>query len=346
MPAMSKLDEFLEKIANKSYQQETLELKNWGIDDEGVKALARALKTNPFIKRLILDGNKISDIGVNYLEDALSLSSINTLSLSSNKIGERGAELLAKSKIEFLDLSANEIGVEGARFLSESKHILKLSLSECGIGDVGAKAILGNKRFQVLDLSANDITDEGISNITRAEFLREINLSQNELTSEGAKYISKHRKLEKVDLSANWLGDEGAKFFAADNGIVSLNLMQNQITQEGFRALFGNKKIKTLKLFNNRIGFDKDDVLSPNDSLVELGLGNNKISGQCGKVLEALASIDGLRELDLVGNNIDDKGAAILHSFKASSLRKMDLSCNHIKDVELVKKGFSLEMIS
>ncbi len=338
--------ELLDEIQRDLYKKEVLELKEKGIDNKEAEALANALKTNFHITKVNLYGNKIEDKGA----IALAGVRLKELNLSCNKIGSNGASFLATSEIEFLDLSGNEINAEGAQYFSESKHILELSLSECGIGDMGAKVVLKNNHLKILDLSTNDITDEGLGEISGESALVELNLSQNDITAKGAKYISEHKTLENIDLSANSLGDDGAKLFSKNDKLLSLNLMQNGITAKGFSDIFkNNKRIQKLELFNNNIRFNEGDSLSvnSNSSLVELGLGYNHINSQCKWVLEALVSISTLETLDLVHNNIDDHGAIVLYQYaasKAKSLKKIDLMSNHVEAEALVKQGLDLKL--
>jgi internalin A len=94
-----------------------------------------------------------------------ALTSLTSLNLSSNSIGEEGAKAIAQSltSLTSLDLSNNSIGDEGAKAIAQSlTSLTSLDLSNNSIGEEGAKAILDTwskeermGRLQILALRDN-----------------------------------------------------------------------------------------------------------------------------------------------------------------------------------------------
>jgi Ran GTPase-activating protein (RanGAP) involved in mRNA processing and transport len=165
---------------------------NW-VADDGAAALAEALTVNRTLRSLFLDGNRITDTGMSAMSQALSSTSIlqefvcgdnpistgcvpaisNALAINFNLTSFSLCNCVAIS-----DQGAASI-LEGC--LSNVKSVLRsLRLSNCGIHDDGANAILSALRqrsstcaestcfLSSLDLGANDIRAETLLAIKSA----------------------------------------------------------------------------------------------------------------------------------------------------------------------------------
>ena len=90
-------------------------ITNGRIDDDGIKALANALKHNRSVTELLLPNNGISDAGAKALAEMLKdNSSLTTIELGGNKIGDSGAKALAEAldqnrSVKHMDLRGNAI---------------------------------------------------------------------------------------------------------------------------------------------------------------------------------------------------------------------------------------------
>ena len=123
----------------------TASLKN------GVAALAECLKYNTSLTTLNLHGNKIGDDGAAALAECLKYNrSLTTLNLHGNGIGDYGAAALAEclkynTSLTTLNLHGNKIGDDGAAALAEclkyNRSLTTLNLHGNGIGDDGAAAL-------------------------------------------------------------------------------------------------------------------------------------------------------------------------------------------------------------
>jgi hypothetical protein len=81
-------------------------------------------------------------------------TSLISLDLASNNIGDEGAQALAaNTSITSLDLAANGIGDAGAQALAANTRITALNLQNNNIGDAGAQALAANTRITKLDLA-------------------------------------------------------------------------------------------------------------------------------------------------------------------------------------------------
>jgi Ran GTPase-activating protein (RanGAP) involved in mRNA processing and transport len=150
------------------------------VDQEGIKAIAEALKHNTICKNFEL--NLTSGVIYPHIEDAtwqalgegLKVNkSIQNISLYQSKLGDEGmkalAEALKVNNVQHIDLSDNQIGDEGAKALAEvlkvNTSIRSIEISVNKIGDEGIKALSQalkvNTTLQYLGLAANKIGRAG-----------------------------------------------------------------------------------------------------------------------------------------------------------------------------------------
>ncbi|RDD47784.1 Glutamate-rich protein 3 [Trichoplax sp. H2] len=104
-----------------------IDLGDCNISDAGAKDIARLLVSCPSITTLNLSGNpSIGPNGWKAIADSLKVNStITTLSLDYNRLGDEGAAIIAdgikhNKSISSIDLDSNHIGDEGGRHLLEA----------------------------------------------------------------------------------------------------------------------------------------------------------------------------------------------------------------------------------
>ena len=126
-------------------------LANCGIDDEGVEILANRLNVS-VMENLVLDFNKISDLGAIALAGCITKCSVvREVSIQCNSIGDSGTRALANAlcnSLRSLNLQGNALGDEGAVVLAKAAGILPkltLYLYNLNITEDGVKRILENK---------------------------------------------------------------------------------------------------------------------------------------------------------------------------------------------------------
>lgn len=134
-------------ILQASQTLETLVIRRIEISD--CKTLADLLK-NSSITSLELDGNKIGDAGVEVLAEVLKKSNLVNFSVCNNSIGDPGAEAIAK-------------GLDGS-------EVNQVVLPNNKIGDQGALALAAvlNGSFYGTNLSGNKISEAGIAALQAA----------------------------------------------------------------------------------------------------------------------------------------------------------------------------------
>ena len=211
----------------------TLKLSDNPLGDEGAKALAEMLggngaessgTVNTTLEHVDLRLCHIGPVGTQHLAPALRVNtSVKTLKLSDNPIGDEGAKALAEmlggngaessgtvnTTLEHVDLSRCRIGPVGAQHLAQalcvntSVKTLKLS-NNYYLGDEEAKALAEM-------LGGNGAESSGTVNTT----LEHVYLSWCCIGPVGAQHLAQalrvNTSVKTLYLSHNPLGDEGAK---------------------------------------------------------------------------------------------------------------------------------------
>jgi Ran GTPase-activating protein (RanGAP) involved in mRNA processing and transport len=173
--------------------------------------LAPALYHNTSIKELNISLNNLNDMGsAEILRDIIRRNkTITTLNLSSNHFG-RIVECIADG-------------------LGSNSTVLKIDLSNCGLGDVDV-SILAQKL--------------GSRNTT----LEKLNLANNSITFVGVGVLletmaHRSKRITELDLQNNPIGDEGASLLARSLGknalphLTRLSISRCDIRHDGFTAL-------------------------------------------------------------------------------------------------------------
>ena len=306
-----------------------------------VSTLCLALRVNTSLTSLDLSENSIGDEGASSLSEALRVNtSLTSLDLSENSIGDEGASSLSEAlrvntSLTSLDLSENSIGDEGASSLSEALRV--------------------NTSLTSLDLSDNSIGDEGASSLSEAlrvnTSLTSLDLRDNFIGDEGASSLSEalrvNTTLTSLGLICKSIGDEGASSLSealrVNTTLTSLGLSCKSIGDEGAsslcEALRVNTTLTSLGLSCKSIGDEGASSLSEalrvNTTLTSLGLSCNSIGDEGASSLsEALRVNTTLTSLGLSCNSIGDEGASSLSEALRvnTSLTSLDLSDNSIGD--------------
>nr|XP_035960231.1 leucine-rich repeat-containing protein 74B isoform X9 [Halichoerus grypus] len=174
-----------------------LNLRHHGLGPQGARALASALTSNPYVKRLDLRDNGLCGAGVEALAGALSKSSticgeilgpalaentgLTELNISWNHLRGPGAVAFARGLeanifLRVLDISYNGFGDPGAAAVGEAlktNNVLEeLNMSNNRISAVGALSLglgLGvNQTLRILVMSRNPMRGEGCFGVLKS----------------------------------------------------------------------------------------------------------------------------------------------------------------------------------
>ncbi|XP_067237098.1 protein NLRC5-like isoform X2 [Chanodichthys erythropterus] len=283
---------------------EKLKLSNCSVTEEGYKALASALESNPsHMIELDLTGNDPGQSGVEHLLDVLQKPD-------------------CKLKIRFLSPKAEEVCQEMTDVLGKNLLLLReLNLNECQLGYSGLKKlvpVLEDKHCKLNTMILNDpcITEEDWHALAAAlklnpSNLKELDLSRSNLKDSGMKIISSlfsnvECRLEKLKFHHIYITQEGCAALASafnvnPSNLRELDLSENKIGDFGvtqIASLLGNSQcsLQILRLSDCSIteeGYkDLASALTSNPShLIELDLTGND-PGQSGvKELSGLLQV-------------------------------------------------------
>ena len=177
--------------------------------------------------------------------------------------------------LEELDLGRNPIQFDSAGPFQGLLHLVKLSLENCGLTEIGPNFLLGVPKLEELILSRNSIValDENALQFTPA--LKGLFLDHNQLESLPGLIFRGLSNLLWLDLSFNRLSrlDEG--IFQDLLSLKTLDVKRNQIERLTRGHLKNLAKLQTLLAGRNRLSEISGDLISDLPHLSQLGLEEN-----------------------------------------------------------------------
>nr|XP_021326708.1 uncharacterized protein LOC568664 isoform X13 [Danio rerio] len=339
--------EICEGLKNPVCELKILKLSDCSISEEGYKALASALRSNPsHLIELDLRGNDPGQSGVKELTELL-----------------QDPHCTLKT-LRFLSPAADE----GCQFVTgivgKNPLLLKeLNLSDRELGDTRVNqlsALLQDKhcKLNTLMLNNNRITAEGCAALTSAFILNpshliELNLSGNKLGDSGVEKIcplleNTQCRLEKLSLSDCSISEEGYKALASalrsnPSHLIELDLRGNDPGQSGVKKLTDllhsrSCKFRFLKSSAAQEACDyltKVLGISPL-LLTELDLSEDKLGDLDGEKLSALLmdSHSKVKKIKLNNCELTEKSCSLLAAVLSSKtiLKEMNLNNSRLLD--------------
>ncbi|XP_078381590.1 uncharacterized protein LOC144664353 isoform X1 [Oculina patagonica] len=242
----------------KQMTTDKVDLRHYGLLDQGVQAISYALKRNITVDTLNLHDNGITRTGAGALADLLEENCF----------------------ITSLDISGNNIGIEGnramERMLKNTSSLRELNFSDtCHNGGHVLPLLEGLKEsfyLKVLDLSRNCLDDQGAgilgSILSMTSSLESLNVSWNNISTKGAVDLMDGLRecytLKKLNFSWNSLSGAAAQalrnVLEANESLTYLDATNTSIGLPEAKIIAkGLKRNKTLQVLH--IG--KNPYLSP-----------------------------------------------------------------------------------
>ena len=220
------------------------------------EAIAAALEAAP--TTLKLSGRYYSKDEVTLLARSPQVSSVRSLDLSDNQIGDSALQVLIESEklqhLEELNLGINFLTDEGVRAWAGSenavlKNLKTLVLSDNKLTDELLADLVQSPNFPVLEsldvgwMEAGNGTARALGKSDAMPRLKQLTLERSYIDGAGIRALVQGKvigRLEELNLTANKLGDEGAKVLAGASNLENLrvlHLSQNTIGDEGAVAI-------------------------------------------------------------------------------------------------------------
>uniref|UniRef100_A0A8C3RXF7 Uncharacterized protein n=1 Tax=Chelydra serpentina TaxID=8475 RepID=A0A8C3RXF7_CHESE len=294
--------------------------RNYDLRDTGVQQLCEGLKhPNCKLQRLALFHCKLTDAHCGALSSVLSTSqSLTELGLGSNKVGDRGVQLLC----------------EGLKQPNCRLQILNLSLCELTAACCGdlASALSTNQTLTELNIGGHSLGASGVQRL--CEGLKHPNCKLQRLGLETcgltvaccrdlSSVLSTKPTLTELNLEGNNLGDSGLRLLCEGLkhpacNLQKLRLWYCHLTADGCRdlssALRTNQTLTELDLGHNKLR-------DPGVQLLCEGLTHPKckllrcceLAGACcGGLSSVLSANPFLTDLELSDNELGDSGMQLL----------------------------------
>ncbi|KAK2906718.1 hypothetical protein Q8A67_005703 [Cirrhinus molitorella] len=330
-------------LQNSKCTLQILRLSNCSITEEGYKALASALRSNPsHLTELDLTGNDPGQSGVKELDDLLQDPNCHLKTL------------------RFLGPAADEACQYVTGIVGKNPLLLKkLNLSEHYLGDTQVNqiaALLQDKHctLNTLMLNKNNITDEGCAALTSAFKLNssnliELDLCGNKLGNLGIEKIcpllkNTQCRLKKLKLSNCSITEEGYKALASalrsnPTHLIELDLTGNDPGQSGVKELIDlqqdpNCQLKTIMFLKSPAAQDACDhltkVLCKSPLLLkELDLSEDKLGDLKWEKLSALLMDSHSKVETMQLNNCELKNCSGLATVLSSKTILKEINLNN-----------------
>jgi internalin A len=263
-----------------------------------------------------LRGTWVSDTDMKRLA---AFPDITSLDLSLTHITDQGMqEIKSLQKVEDLNLYFTEyVTDEGIAAIKEWKHLKRLNLHGTKVGDTGLEHIAGITTLESLDVGSTLMTDVGLERLANLQNLRQLTMGGNELGDAGLQALRQMPGLTYLDLSGRQGTDK--------------NVWTIAMSDTGLEAVLTLKQLRELRFACTSIGvgiegakFGEVSMLTVTPEWLERlrslsKLEKLKVQG-CNRITDAnipiLAGMPALREVDLKGTAVTDKGAATLKAAK------------------------------
>ncbi|XP_077050755.1 uncharacterized protein LOC143700892 [Siphateles boraxobius] len=347
----SGVKEICEGLKNPVCELKILKLSDCSITEEGYKALASALRSNPsHLIELDLTGNDPGQSGVEHLINVQNniCHSLKTLRILQSPAADEACQyvrdILGKNPLFLsdLNLSGRELGdtrVNQIAALLQDKlcEINTLMLRKCGLTEECCSALANvlrsNSSLKELDISNNNLQDSGVKKLQNGLentncTLAKLRLSDCSIREEGYKALasalrSNPSHLIELDLTGNDPGESGVKELD--------DLLQDQKCQlKTLTFLRSPTAEEACKYLTELVG--KNPLL-----LGELNLSGHKLGDTRVNQIAALLQDKHckLNTLILCGCSLTENQLHTLTSAlfpNLSHLREMDLSGNQLKN--------------
>jgi len=241
-----------------------------------------------------------------------------------------------------LDLSVTRITDQGMQELKNLPGIVDLNLHFAEyVTDEGLAVVKGWKKLKRLNVHGTKISDTTLDHISGITTLESLNAGSAMVTDVGLERLSSLPNLKELTIGGNELGDAGLQALRQLPGLTYLDLAGRQgtdsnvwtisMSDKGLEALLTLKELRELRFGCTSLGVGVEGTRFATVSAMSVTarwlekmksfskLERLKLQG-CDRVddeaMKVLAAFPGLKEVDLKGSAVTEKGIAILREAK------------------------------
>jgi Leucine-rich repeat (LRR) protein len=245
-------------------------------------------------------------------------------------------------QLSYLDLSLTRITDQGMQELKNAPGIVELNLYYAeSVTDEGLAAIKGWKKLKRLNVRGAKISDTTLEHISGISTLESVNVGSALVTDVGIERLTSLPNLKELSMGGNELGDAGLHALRQMPGLTLLDLSGRQgtdsnlwsinMSEVGFEAVLTLKELRELRLGCASVGVGIEGQRFATVSTMNVSarwlermkalpkLEKLKLQG-CNRVddeaLAALTALPNLREVDLKGTAVTEKGVQALRAAK------------------------------
>jgi internalin A len=240
-------------------------------------------------------------------------------------------------KLMRLDLSLTRITDQGMQEIRNLPGIVELNLHFAEyVTDEGLAAIKGWRRLKRLNVHGTKISDTTLDHISGIAALESVNVGSAMITDVGLERLSSLPNLKELTVGGNEVGDAGLQALRQMPGLTYLDLNGRQgtdsnvwaisMSDSGLEAILSLKELRELRFGCTFVGVGVEGARFATVSAMNVTT----------RWIERIKSLSKLEKLKLQGcQRIDDESLAVLASFP--SLRELDL-----KGTSVTEKGIAM----
>ena len=244
-----------------------------------------------------------------------------------------------------LDLSLTRITDQGMQELKNAPGIVDLNLHFAEyVTDEGLAAVKGWKKLKRLNVHGTKISDTTLDHIAGILTLESVNVGSALVTDVGLERLSTLPNLKELTIGGNEIGDAGMQALRQLPGLTYLDLKGRQgtdsnvwtiaMSDRGLEALLTLKELREVRFGCTSLGVGVEgtrfatvsamsvtarwlEKMKALTKLERLGLqGCDRVDDEAVKIL---AGFPLLKEIDLKGSAVTEKGVAILRAAKPNA---------------------------
>jgi hypothetical protein len=248
--------------------------------------------------------------------------------------------------LSYLDLSLTRITDQGMLELKNVSGIVDLNLYFAEyVTDEGLAAIRDWRKLQRLNVHGTKISDTTLEHISGITSLVSVNVGSAMVTDVGVERLAALPNLKELTIGGNNLGDAGLQALRQIPGLTYLDLSGRQGTDSnvwaismsdvGLNSVLTLRDLRELRLGCTSIGVGIEGARFATVNRVDVTVrwlermktltkleklmlqGCNHVDDEAVRVL---AGLPGLREVDLKGSSVTEKGLAALRAAKPKAL--------------------------